>query len=72
MSTVSPASPNAPSNEALMAASASAMSIAMLTPLPAARPSALITTGKVARSSICWACVNSRVVNARDSPLGMS
>ena len=46
ITTRAPAAPNRPPSMSSMAASASARSSAMTTPLPAARPSALITIGR--------------------------
>src|SRR3954465_5587813 len=46
MTIAPPASPKPPSNTASRAACASASLSAMITPLPAASPSALITTGR--------------------------
>ena len=45
MTTSLPALPKAPAKQASMAASASARVVAMVTPLPAASPSALTTIG---------------------------
>ena len=45
MTTSAPAAPNAPAKQASMACSAAATVSAMTTPLPAAKPSALMTIG---------------------------
>ena len=52
MTTSLPALPKAPSKQASIAASASARVVAMVTPLPAARPSALTTIGQLFPSQV--------------------